>query len=238
MSLLVVIPAFNEEKSISNVIRDIRTHIPQASILVVDDGSHDATSEVAESESVNVVSLPFNVGVGGALRVGFLYAHRNSFSQVLQIDADGQHKASEAKSLLDSSEGCDIVIGSRFAESTKNYSASFLRKLAIKWLSFLISKICKTKLTDVTSGFRLSSSSAIELFMKEYPVEYLGDTVESLVIAHKTGLSIKEVPVQMSQREFGSPSQNFVKSSWYLLRATLVVILSLIHRSEGRENNA
>ncbi len=230
MSLLVVIPAFNEEKSISNVIRDIRTHIPQASILVVDDGSHDATSEVAESESVNVVSLPFNVGVGGALRVGFLYAHRNSFSQVLQIDADGQHKASEAKFLLDSSEGCDIVIGSRFAESTKNYSASFLRKLAIRWLSFLISKICRTKLTDVTSGFRLSSSSAIELFMKEYPVEYLGDTVESLVIAHKAGLSIKEVPVQMSQREFGSPSQNFVKSSWYLLRATLVVVLSLIHR--------
>jgi glycosyltransferase involved in cell wall biosynthesis len=230
LSLLVVIPAFNEEKSISNVIRDIRTHIPQASILVVDDGSHDATSEVAESESVNVVSLPFNVGVGGALRVGFLYAHRNSFSQVLQIDADGQHKASEAKFLLDSSEGCDIVIGSRFAESTKNYSASFLRKLAIRWLSFLISKICRTKLTDVTSGFRLSSSSAIELFMKEYPVEYLGDTVESLVIAHKAGLSIKEVPVQMSQREFGSPSQNFVKSSWYLLRATLVVVLSLIHR--------
>jgi glycosyltransferase involved in cell wall biosynthesis len=230
LSLLVVIPAFNEEKSISNVIREIRLHIPKASILVVDDGSHDTTSEVAKSESVNVVSLPFNVGVGGALRVGFLYAHRNSFSQVLQIDADGQHKASEAKSLLDSSDGCDIVIGSRFAESTKNYSASFLRKLAIKWLSFLISKICKTKLTDVTSGFRLSSSSAIELFMKEYPVEYLGDTVESLVIAHKSGLSIKEVPVQMLQREFGSPSQNFVKSSWYLLRATLVVVLSLIHR--------
>ena len=205
-------------------------HIPQASILVVDDGSHDATSEVAESESVNVVSLPFNVGVGGALRVGFLYAHRNSYSQVLQIDADGQHKASEAKSLLDSSEGCDIVIGSRFAESSKNYSASFLRKLAIKWLSFLISKICKTKLTDVTSGFRLSSAAAIELFMKDYPVEYLGDTVESLVIAHKAGLSITEVPVHMSQREFGSPSQNFLKSTWYLLRATLVVVLSLIHR--------
>ena len=230
MSLLVVIPAFNEEKSISNVIREIRVHIPKASILVVDDGSHDATSEVAKSEAVNVVSLPFNVGVGGALRVGFLYAYRNSFSQVLQIDADGQHIASEAKLLLESGQDCDIVIGSRFAASTKNYSASFLRKLAIKWLSFLISKICKTKLTDVTSGFRLSSSSAIELFMKDYPVEYLGDTVESLVIAHKAGLSIREVPVQMSQREFGSPSQNFVKSSWYLLRATLVVALSLIHR--------
>ena len=230
MSLLIVIPAFNEEKSIANVVREIRVHIPKASILVVDDGSNDATSEVAKSEAVNVVSLPFNVGVGGALRVGFLYAYRNSFSQVLQIDADGQHIASEAKLLLESAQDCDIVIGSRFADSTNSYSASFLRKLAIKWLSFLISKICKTKLTDVTSGFRLSSSSAIELFMKDYPVEYLGDTVESLVIAHKAGLSIKEVPVQMSQREFGSPSQNFVKSSWYLLRATLVVVLSLIHK--------
>ena len=230
MSLLVVVPAFNEEKSISTVIQDVRTHIPSATILVVDDGSQDSTAEVAKSMQVNVVSLPFNVGVGGALRTGFLYAHRNSFSQVLQVDADGQHKASEAKSLLDAGHDFDIVIGSRFAESSPNYSASVLRKSAIRWLSFVISKICKTKLTDVTSGFRLSSARAIELFMKDYPVEYLGDTVESLVIAHKAGLSITEVPVQMSQREFGSPSQNFLKSTWYLLRATLVVFLSLIHR--------
>ncbi len=230
MSLLVVIPAFNEEKSLSKVIQDVRSQIPQASILVVDDGSQDSTADVAKSEGVSVVTLPFNVGVGGALRVGFLYANRNSFSQVLQIDADGQHKASEANLLLKNSNEYDIVIGSRFADSSPNYSASTLRKMAIKWLSFLISKICKTKLTDVTSGFRLSSAAAIELFMKDYPVEYLGDTVESLVIAHKAGLSITEVPVHMSQREFGSPSQNFLKSSWYLLRATLVVVLSLIHR--------
>ncbi len=230
MTLLVVIPAFNEEKSISTVIQDVRTHIPLASILVVDDGSGDSTADIAKSMAVNVVSLPFNVGVGGALRAGFLYAHRNSFSQVLQVDADGQHMASEAKSLLDSSSEYDIVIGSRFAKSSPNYNVSILRKSAIKWLSYVISKICKTKLTDVTSGFRLSSAEAIELFMKDYPVEYLGDTVESLVIAHKAGLSIREVPVQMSQREFGSPSQNFLKSSWYLLRATLVVALSLIHK--------
>ena len=230
MSLLVVIPAFNEANSIGNVIQDIRIHIPSASILVVDDGSSDKTIEVAESAKVKVLSLPFNIGVGGALRAGFLYAHRNSFTQVLQIDADGQHRAEHAKTILESSDGFDIVIGSRFAESKNNYDASFFRRLAIRLLSFVISKICKTKLTDVTSGFRLSSSTAIELFMKDYPVEYLGDTVESLVIAHKSGLLIKEVPVQMSQREFGSPSQNFLKSSWYLLRAILVVILSLLHR--------
>lgn len=230
MSLLVVIPAFNEADSIGNVIQDIRVHIPSASILVVDDGSKDKTVEVAESAAIKVLSLPFNVGVGGALRAGFLYAHRNSFTQVLQIDADGQHRAEHAKVLLESADGFDIVIGSRFAESKNNYDASLLRRLAIKSLSAVVSKICKTKLTDVTSGFRLSSSSAIELFMKDYPVEYLGDTVESLVIAHKSGLSIKEVPVQMSKREFGSPSQNVLKSSWYLLRAFLVIILSLIHK--------
>ena len=230
MSLLVVIPAFNEANSIGNVIKDIRIHIPGASILVVDDGSRDKTVEVAESAKVSVLSLPFNVGVGGALRAGFLYAYRNSFTQVLQIDADGQHRAEHAAMLLESADGFDIVIGSRFAESKNNYDASFLRRLAIRLLSTAISKICKTKLTDVTSGFRLSSSSAIELFMKDYPVEYLGDTVESLVIAHKSGLSIKEVPVQMFKREFGSPSQNVLKSSWYLLRAFLVIILSLIHR--------
>ncbi len=230
MSLLVVIPAFNEENSIGNVIQDIRVHIPSASILVVDDGSKDNTVKVAEATKVKVLSLPFNVGVGGALRAGFLYAHRNSFTQVLQIDADGQHKAEHAKILLESGDGFDIVIGSRFTESKNSYNTSLLRRLAIRILSAAISKICKTKLTDVTSGFRLSSSSAIELFMKDYPVEYLGDTVESLVIAHKSGLSIKEVPVQMSKREFGSPSQNVLKSSWYLLRAFLVIILSLMHR--------
>ena len=230
MSLLVVIPAFNEENSIGNVIQDIRVHIPSASILVVDDGSKDNTVKVAEATKVKVLSLPFNVGVGGALRAGFLYAHRNSFTQVLQIDADGQHKAEHAKVLLESGDGFDIVIGSRFTESKNSYNTSLLRRLAIRILSAAISKICMTKLTDVTSGFRLSSSSAIELFMKDYPVEYLGDTVESLVIAHKSGLSIKEVPVQMSKREFGSPSQNVLKSSWYLLRAFLVIILSLMHR--------
>jgi glycosyltransferase involved in cell wall biosynthesis len=225
-----VIPAFNEAKSIGNVIQDIRLYIPNASILVVDDGSKDNTAKVAESANVSVLQLPFNIGVGGALRAGFLYAHRHSFTQVLQFDADGQHKAEYASRLLEAAQGIDIVIGSRFAESKHNYDASFLRRLAIRLLSSAISRICKTKLTDVTSGFRLSSSSAIELFMKDYPVEYLGDTVESLVIAHKSGLSIKEVPVQMSKREFGSPSQNVLKSSWYLLRAILVVILSLLHR--------
>ena len=230
MSLLVVVPAFNEAESISKVILDIKENIPTADILVVDDGSSDQTAAVANGYDVPVLSLPFNVGVGGALRAGFLYASRNSYSQVLQIDADGQHKASEAKSLLSSADGFEIVIGSRFATADSNYSASFLRRIAMRWLAMLISRICKTRLTDVTSGFRLTSGPAIELFSKEYPVEYLGDTVESLVLAHKAGFTIKEVPVVMAQRVTGAPSQNLIKSTWYLIRATIVVILSLIHK--------
>lgn len=230
MSLLVVVPAFNEAESISKVIADIKQNIPAADILVVDDGSSDRTAIVAKESNAPVISLPFNVGVGGALRVGFLYASRNSYTQVLQIDADGQHKASEAKTLLNSSDGFEIVIGSRFATADSNYSASLLRRLAMRWLATLISRICKTRLTDVTSGFRLTSGSAIDLFAREYPVEYLGDTVESLVLAHKAGFSIKEVPVLMAQRETGAPSQNLIKSTWYLIRATIVVILSLIHK--------
>ena len=230
MSLLVVVPAFNEAESISKLILDIKANIPTADILVVDDGSSDQTAAVAKSNDVPVLSLPFNVGVGGALRVGFLYASRHSYSQVLQIDADGQHKASEANALLSSADGFQIVIGSRFATADSNYSASLLRRIAMRWLAMLISRICKTRLTDVTSGFRLTSGPAIELFSREYPVEYLGDTVESLVLAHKAGYSIKEVPVVMAQRVAGAPSQNLIKSTWYLIRATIVVILSLIHK--------
>ena len=230
MKLLVVVPAFNEAQSIAKVLLDVKENIPNADILVVDDGSSDQTASVAKRSGVSVISLPFNVGVGGALRVGFLYASRNTYAQVLQIDADGQHKASEAKALLSSANGFEIVIGSRFAKADSNYSASFLRRAAMRWLAMLISRICKTRLTDVTSGFRLTSGPAIELFSREYPVEYLGDTVESLVLAHKAGYSIKELPVVMTQRVTGAPSQNLIKSTWYLIRATIVVILSLIHK--------
>ena len=230
MKLLVVVPAFNEAQSISKVVLDIKQNIPSADILVVDDGSSDGTAIVAKASNVPVISMPFNVGVGGALRVGFLYAYQNSYSQVLQIDADGQHKASEASVLLNSSDGFQIVIGSRFLGVNSNYSAGLLRRLAMRWLAMLVSRICNTKLTDVTSGFRLTSGPAIELFSRGYPVEYLGDTVESLVLAHKAGFLIKEVPVTMAQRETGAPSQNLIKSTWYLIRATIVVILSLIHK--------
>lgn len=231
MKLLVAIPALNEEASISKVIDEIKKHLPEATPLVIDDGSTDSTGIKAKNSGANVISLPFNVGVGGALRVGFKYAMENGFSHVMQIDADGQHLPSEASQLLKHSVENSVVIGSRFLKNDTQYKTSFARRLAMRLLANITGKICGMNFTDVTSGFRIASGNAIALFAKDYPREYLGDTVESLIIAHRSGIRIIEAPVSMNQREYGNPSQNLLKSVWYLIRALLMVTLAIFRRS-------
>jgi glycosyltransferase involved in cell wall biosynthesis len=233
MKLLIAIPALNEESSIANVVKDVHNHIPQANVLVIDDGSTDDTAAIARQAGAKVISLPFNVGVGGALRVAFKFALENQFDQVLQIDADGQHLPSEAKQLIDKVSQDSIVIGSRFLAKNNNYKVGIARKFAMSILAFIASAICKTKLTDVTSGFRITSGKAIKIFSTEYPRDYLGDTVESLIIAHRAGIKISEVPVVMHQRLHGNPSQNLIKSIWYLSRALLVILLTVLRKSSN-----
>lgn len=230
MKLLVAIPALNEELSISSVIDGVQTHIPEATVLVIDDGSKDLTATIAKSAGATVLKLPFNVGVGGALRTAFRYATENNFTHVMQIDADGQHLPSEARQLLGKIGQNDIVIGSRFNNNATNYHVGLPRKFAMQVLAKITSTICRTKLTDVTSGFRICSGSAVTLFSREYPRDYLGDTVESLIIAHKHGIPISEVPVTMKSREHGNPSQNTIKSIWYLTRALLVISLATLKK--------
>lgn len=234
MKLLVAIPALNEEDSISKVIDEIKKNLPEAIPLVIDDGSTDNTAIKAKNSGAIVISLPFNVGVGGALRVGFKYALENEFTHVMQIDADGQHLPSEASQLLRLSVENSVVIGSRFLKNNTEYKTSFARRLAMRLLAKITGKICGMNFTDVTSGFRIASGKAIELFAKDYPREYLGDTVESLILAHRSGISIIEVPVSMNQRVHGNPSQNLIKSIWYLIRALLMITLAFFRRS-GRK---
>lgn len=236
MNLLVAIPALNEELSIRLVVEQIGILIPDATILVIDDGSTDKTAHVAYSAGAKVVSLPFNVGVGGAMRVAFKYAYANEYMHVIQIDADGQHLPSEAKHLLAAIRNDSIVIGSRFLSKSHFYKVGSIRRSAMLILAFVVGLVCRTKFTDVTSGFRITSGRAIEIFAREYPREYLGDTVESLIIAHRAGIDITEVPVKMNQREYGRPSQNLLKSSWHLTRSLLIIFLALIRKQNTTWN--
>ena len=207
MKLLVVIPALNEERSISDVISEIGNSLPDADLLVIDDGSTDETGSIARAAGAMVATHPFNLGVGAALRTGFRFAVDNGNTHVVQIDADGQHDPDEVKKLLAKADEAEIVIGSRFANQEFDFEVSGMRRMAMRWLAYGLTKITRTQLSDVTSGFRVSTGRAILLFAEEYPPEYLGDTVESLVIAHRAGLKIVEVPIQMRPREYGKPSQ-------------------------------
>ena len=227
--LLIVIPALNEQESIQAVIDSLRTYVPKSDVLVVDDGSQDSTAEFARNSGALVLSLPFNLGVGGAMRLGFKYALNGGYTQVIQVDADGQHDAKDVLRIVDKLENFDVVVGARFA-GVGNYRATGLRKIAMKTLAAVLSKIIGEELTDVTSGFRAANSKAISYFSKDYPREYLGDTVESLLMAHKVGLTVGQVPVQMHERQAGSPSQNAFQASIYLARAFMALGFSVLRR--------
>ena len=220
---LVAIPAWNEESSIGDVIAKVREHQPEVDILVVDDGSIDHTAQRAREAGATVVSLPFNVGVGGAMRTAFLHARREGYQALVQVDADGQHDPADLDRLLTGLATADIVVGTRFHPNSM-YFVGGPRRWAMVLLSKALSFMNKSKISDPTSGFRSAGPRAIELFAVDYPADYLGDTVGSLAIAIRKGLTIQETPVTMYFRQSGRPSKNALWSALYLGRATLAII--------------
>ncbi|ATY15388.1 glycosyltransferase family 2 protein [Amycolatopsis sp. AA4] len=228
--VLIVMPALNEQDSISSVLDQVKQSLPSADVLVVDDGSTDRTAELARDSGVRVARLSVNLGVGGAMRTGFRYAAARGYDAVVQVDADGQHDPDEVGALLQLlDEGADIAIGSRFA-GKGSYRAVGPRKYAMVVLSLVFSRLSGSKLTDVTSGFKAMGPRAIRLFAGYYPAEYLGDTIEALVMAIRAKLSIRETPVVMRERAGGKPSHSPVKSAVYLGRAGLALLLALVRR--------
>jgi len=223
---LIVMPAFNEEEAVGAVVKEVLSSLPGIRCLVVNDGSTDRTANAALEAGATVLTLPFNLGVGGAMRLGFQYAVENDFACVVQIDADGQHNPSSVPELLAQLEHADIVIGARFA-GTGDYDVTGPRKWAMKLLAAIISRIAKTRLTDVTSGFKAAGPRAVRLFATNYPAEYLGDTIESLVLASRGGCTVLQVPVAMRPRAGGVPSHNPMKSAVYLGRAAMALVIAL-----------
>ncbi|WP_224766291.1 glycosyltransferase family 2 protein [Nocardioides campestrisoli] len=227
--VLVIMPAWNEEGSVGSTITELRDLHPDVDVLVVDDGSGDGTAEAALAAGALVCQLPFNLGVGGAMRTGYRYAVRHGYDVAVQVDADGQHDPRYLDLLLQGLDRADVVIGARFA-GEGDYRARGPRRWAMVLLAWTLSRVTKVPLTDVTSGFRASNARATKVFAEHYPAEYLGDTVESLVIASRMGCSVVQVPVGMRVRAAGQASQTPAKAAIYLFRAMLALFLSLVRK--------
>jgi glycosyltransferase involved in cell wall biosynthesis len=213
---------------VAATIAEIRATNPEVDLLVVDDGSTDRTTSAAREAGALVCTLPFNLGVGGAMRAGYRYALRHGYDVAVQIDADGQHDPRYLPTLLDRLDESDLVIGARFAGEGKRYEVSFMRRIAMTILARTLSRMAKTKLTDVTSGFRVANRRAATIFAAHYPAEYLGDTVESTVIAIRAGCSVTQVPVEMRLRQGGQASQSSLRAAIYLARAGVALVLALV----------
>jgi glycosyltransferase involved in cell wall biosynthesis len=225
-SFLIVLPAFNEGEVLGRTLDYLLQEVPVSQILVVSDGSTDKTSQIARDRRINLLELPFNLGVGVAMRSGFRYAKENGFQKVIQFDADLQHHPKYIKEIVSKLNELDVVVGSRFAGNS-DYKVSFARSLAMGLLKNSVTRHIGKRMTDVSSGFRGANKKAIDIFADFYPSEYLADTVESLILAHDKGLSIGEIPVTMQERQGGVPSQNIFRSTMYLFRSILVIIATL-----------
>ncbi|MGB3910327.1 MAG: glycosyltransferase family 2 protein [Pseudolysinimonas sp.] len=227
MRLLVAIPALNEAAAISGALAALAQVQSLDDVVVIDDGSRDATAQIARDAGAHVVSHAINLGVGAAMGTAFKYAARNGYDAVVQFDGDGQHRPEHIAELVAAAAHSDIVIGSRFAEGG-TFKSSAARRGVQRFIARVASLYARTRLTDATSGFRLAGPRAVAVFAEHYPVEWLGDTVESIVLATRQGLTVREIPVEMNERAGGAPSQSVLRATLYTGRILLILGLATI----------
>lgn len=232
MKTLIIIPAFNEEGTLRDVILNIRSFYAQADILVVNDGSTDETGRIAREEGVLILDHPYNMGIGATVQTGFLYALTNDYEIAVQIDGDGQHPPEFLSTLVEPLSGgrSNLVIGSRYL-SEGGFKSTFLRKLGIKFFVTLIWIFTGRRITDPTSGFRATGRKGIALFAENYPSDY--PEVEALILAHKRGLLFEEVPVRMGYRQGGVSSIGLLSAIYYMVKVTLSISIGFFRGSKG-----
>lgn len=223
--VLVVIPAYNEQESILSTVDKIRSY--GYDYVVVNDGSRDDTLAICRSNSVNVLDLPQNLGIGGAVQAGHKYAQRCGYDIDVQVDGDGQHDPTYIKDLVELIQnGADLAIGSRFLVQTTGFQSTFMRRLGIKWLSFWIKLFTGQSVTDPTSGFRACNKRAIDLFCESYPTDY--PEPESIAYAMKLGMQVKEASVNMLERQGGSSSIGGLSSIYYMIKVSLAILITCL----------
>ncbi len=232
---LVIIPAKDEEAALPRVLADLRRVEPTLDVVVVDDGSTDATAAVALAGGATVLSLPFNLGIGGALRTGFVFAVREGYDRALQFDGDGQHDPHEIAALLGAlDDGADMVIGSRFTVEGHTYEVGRVRRRAMGALRVAVRQISGQQFTDTSSGFRAFSRPVLEFFSTNYPAEYM-ESVEALILASTAGFRVDEVPVRMHSREAGQAHNRNVKLIYHYIRLFVVMLASAPRRKRLQE---
>ena len=227
--LLVIIPAYNEEDSLGRVIRRVRETVPVADIVVINDGSTDATPDIAEGYGATVINLPYNLGIGSAMQTGFIFARDRHYDVAFQVDGDGQHDPSEILELLDALQtaDADVVLGSRYIED-RGYITPWLRRLGIMILSTLISIIVGQRITDPTSGFRALNRRAIFFCSNDYPFDY--PEPEAVVMFKLAGLKVKEIPATMNPRYGGQSSITPLRSGYYMVKVIMAILIGLLRQ--------
>ena len=228
--VLVIIPAYNEAETIAGVVDAIHEHAPDYDVLVVDDGSTDDTAAVvARLAGVELLRLPYNLGIGGAMQAGYKYALRHGYDIAVQCDADGQHPVHQIAPLVAHVEAghADLMIGSRYVADS-GYTPSFSRRVGKSLLSRLVDALIGGGITDTTSGFRAANRAVIRVFARHYPDDY--PEAESLVILHKSGLRAAEMPVEMRPRQGGATSISPPHAAYYMVKVGLAIFIDLFRR--------
>ena len=238
MRVLAIIPAYNEEQSLAGVVSAIRHANPTLDVCVVDDGSTDGTAALARSLDVVLLSNPVNLGIGGAVQVGYLWARDHGYDAAVQVDGDGQHDPSFLGALLEplAAGEADLVVGSRFlAADEGGFRSTWIRRAGIRYLSWALLARCGARVTDPTSGFRAASRAAIELFAGSYPSDY--PEPESIGIAARRGLRVVEIPVRMGERLHGASSITPLRTLYYLVKVTLALALLPVPETQASQGS-
>lgn len=225
--ILIIIPAYNEEKNIRKVILSLKTTNPEYECLVINDGSKDNTQSEAESTGLaTVIQLPANLGIGGAVQTGFKYAAYGNFDYAIQFDGDGQHLASEIPKLLAPLENneVDVCIGSRFVEKTMGFQSTFMRRIGIRVFEIMNHLLINKKITDSTSGFRAYNKATIHFLAANYPTDY--PEPETVILLGKNDYRIREVSVEMVERQGGESSISGLKSAHYMIKVILAMLMT------------